>query len=263
VLGNAISVVIPVFDGERLLGEAIESVLTQSLPAAEVVVVDDGSTDGSAKVAESFGSPVRVLRKPHRGVAAARNLGVQESAGELIALQDADDLMKPDRLERQAAALGRASSPALSLGRAEVRGEDGFVAPSWLEWAYANSDRYTPATLIATRSALELVGPFDETLTRGSDTDWLLRALEAGLRPVLIEEDVIVRRFHGGNLSYGYEGYRRAMFGILRRRAARQRAGQRLPDDALPATLLFGVPDAVSDPAGVIHRPRSGGPASA
>jgi glycosyltransferase involved in cell wall biosynthesis len=241
VPATAISVVIPVFDGERLLAEAIESVLAQSLSAAEVVVVDDGSTDGSAKVGESFGPPVRVLRRPHRGVAAARNAAVEESDGELIAFQDADDLMKPDRLERQAAALGRASSPALTLGRAEVRGEDDFAPPSWLEWAYANSDRYTPATLIATRSAMELVGPFDETMRRGSDTDWLLRALEAGLRPVLMEEDVIVRRFHGGNLSYGYEGYRRAMFGILRRRAARQRTGGRLPPDALSATLLLGV----------------------
>jgi glycosyltransferase involved in cell wall biosynthesis len=241
VPASAISVVIPVFDGERLLAEAIESVLAQSLPADEVVVVDDGSTDGSAKVAESFGPPVRVLRRPHRGVAAARNAAVEESDGELIAFQDADDLMKPDRLERQVAALGRASSPALTLGRAEVRGEDDFAPPSWLEWAYANSDRYTPATLIATRSAMELVGPFDETMRRGSDTDWLLRALEAGLRPVLMEEDVIVRRFHGGNLSYGYEGYRRAMFGILRRRAARQRTGGRLPPDAPSATLLLGV----------------------
>jgi glycosyltransferase involved in cell wall biosynthesis len=254
-----ISVLIPVFDGERVLAEAIESVLAQTRPAAEVLVVDDGSTDGSAKVAESFGPPVRVLRRPHRGVAAARNAGVQECIGELMALQDADDLMKPDRLELQAAALGRASSPALTLGRAEVRGEDGFAAPSWLEHAYANSDRYTPATLTATRSAMELVGPFDETMRRGSDTDWLLRALEAGLRPVMLEQEVIVRRFHGGNLSYGYAGYRQAMFGILRRRAARQRAGGPLPADTVPATLLFGLPD----PAGISHGPRPDGPASA
>jgi glycosyltransferase involved in cell wall biosynthesis len=259
VPASAISVLIPVFDGERLLAEAIESVLVQSLPAAEVVVVDDGSSDGSATVAESFGPPVRVLRRPHRGAAAARNTGVEESVGELIAFQDADDLMKPDRLERQAAALGQASSPALTLGRAEVRGEDGFAAPPWLAHAYENSDRYTPASMIATRSALELVGPFDETMRRGSDTDWLLRALEAGVRPVLMEEDVIVRRFHGGNLSYGYEGYRQAMFGILRRRAARQRdAGRRLPADALSATLLLGVPD----PGGVSHEPPPDGPAS-
>ena len=250
---RAISVLIPVFDGERFLAEAIESVLAQSLPATEVVVVDDGSTDGSAQVAESFGPPVRVLGRPHRGVAAARNAGVAECAGELIALQDADDLMKPDRLELQAAALGSGSSPALTLGRAEVREEDGFAAPSWLAHASANSDYTPPATLLATRSAMELVGPFDETMRRGSDTDWLLRALEAGLRPLRLEEAVIVRRFHGGNLSYGYDGYRQAKFGILQRRAARQRTGGPLPPEALPATLLYGI----------THRSGPDGPASA
>jgi glycosyltransferase involved in cell wall biosynthesis len=241
VPSSAISVLIPVFNGERLLGEAIESVLAQSRLPTEVVVVDDGSTDGSAKVAESFGPPVRVLRRSRRGVAAARNAGVEESAGELVAFQDADDLMKPDRLERQAAAVGETSAPSLTLGRAEVRGEDGFAAPSWLAHAYANSDRYTPASLLATRSAMKLVGPFDETMRRGSDTDWLLRALEVGVRPVMLEEEVIVRRFHGGNLSYGYEGYRQAMFGILQRRAARQRTSGPLPADTPPATLLFGI----------------------
>ncbi len=250
---GAISVLMPVFNGERFLAQAIESVLSQSLPAVEVVVVDDGSTDESASVAESFGPPVRLVRRPHRGVASARNAGVRAAVGDLIALQDADDLMKPGRLERQAAALGDAGAPALTLGRAEVRAQDGVAAPAWLAHAYENSDRYTPASMMATRSALELVGPFDETMRRGSDTDWLLRALEAGVRPVMIEEEVIVRRFHGDNLSYGYDGYRQAMFGILRRRAARQRADGRLDADTPSATLLFGLN----------HRPPPDGPASA
>ena len=251
--------VIPVFDGERLLPEAIESALSQSLPPAEVVVVDDGSTDDGAKVAESFGTPMRVIRRPHRGVAAARNAGIAEARGDFIALLDADDLMKPGRLERQVGALGQATSPALTLGRAEVTGVGDYAPPPWLEWAYANSDRYTPASMTATRSAFELVGPYDETMRRGSDTDWLLRALEAGLRPVLIEEDVIVRRFHGDNLSYGYDGYRTAMFGLLRRRAARQRAHGPLPADSVPASLLLGVPDG----AELTHEPRPDESASA
>jgi glycosyltransferase involved in cell wall biosynthesis len=242
VVAASISVVIPVYDGERFLGEAIESVLAQSLPAAEVVVVDDGSSDRSAAVAEEFGPPVRVLRKPHRGVSAARNAGVAESGAELIAFLDADDRMKPDRLERQAAALAEAPAPAIALGREEVLSDPGLEPPPQLDEGRRYANPYTPMTLLAPRDAFDQVGPFDETMRMGQDTDWLLRALEAGFRPVLMEEALIVRRFHGGNLSYDWEGYRKAMWSILRRRAARQRAAGRPLAEGIPAGLLLGMP---------------------
>src|SRR4051795_5122495 len=140
----SIAVVIPVYNGERFLRDAIESVLAQSLPAAEVVVVDDGSSDRSAAVAEGFGPPVRVLRKPHRGVSAARNVGVEHSRSDLIAFLDADDRMKPDRLERQAAALAEAPAPAIALGREEVRSDPGLEPPPQLDEGRRHANPYTP-----------------------------------------------------------------------------------------------------------------------
>src|SRR4051812_3809183 len=191
----------------------MESVLAQSLPAAEVVVVDDGSSDRSAAVAEEFGPPVRVLRKPHRGVSAARNAGVAESGAELIAFLDADDRMKPDRLERQAAALAEAPAPAIALGREEGLSDPGLEPPPQLDEGRRYATPYTPMTLLAPRDAFDQVGPFDETMRMGQDTDWLLRALEAGFRPVLMEEALIVRRFHGGEPRYNGGGDPEAKWG--------------------------------------------------
>src|SRR4051812_50064999 len=104
----------PVFNGEPFIAEAIESVLAQSRPASELIVVDDGSTDGSAAVAARF-PEVKLIRTENRGPAAARNTGVAESIGEVITFLDADDVMKPERLERQAAALDEDPSVSLAL----------------------------------------------------------------------------------------------------------------------------------------------------
>ena len=98
-----ISVVIPVFNGERFLAEAIQSALSQTLSPCEILVIDDGSTDGSAYLAESFGPPVRVLRQENQGEAAARNRGIESAMGDWVAFLDCDDVWKPEKLSLQAA----------------------------------------------------------------------------------------------------------------------------------------------------------------
>ena len=99
-----VSVLIPCYNREGSLPAAIESASAQSAPPAEIVVVDDGSTDGSAAVAEGFGPPVRVVRQANGGAAAARNRGLAECRGEWVAFLDSDDIWAPDKLERQLAA---------------------------------------------------------------------------------------------------------------------------------------------------------------
>jgi glycosyltransferase involved in cell wall biosynthesis len=100
-----VSVVIPCYNGARFLRETLASVLAQTRPVLEVIVVDDGSTDESAAIAESFGSPVRVIRQPNQGEAVARNRGIDESKGEWVAFLDADDLWEPEKTARQLASL--------------------------------------------------------------------------------------------------------------------------------------------------------------
>jgi glycosyltransferase involved in cell wall biosynthesis len=228
----------PVFNGEGFLGGAIESVLGQTRPASELIVVDDGSTDDSAGVAARF-SEVKLIRTENRGPAAARNTGVAESTGELITFLDADDLMKADRLERQAAALEEDPSASFALGRGEVVTEPGVEPPRWLK---EEQQAYMQMSLFAARAVFELVGPFDEDLRLGDDTDWLLRAFEAGLRPALVPDPVIVRRYHGRNISTDPRAMREAQFKLLRRRMARRRAtGAREP--VVSETVILGLPD--------------------
>lgn len=99
-----ISVVIPCYNGARFLRETLESVRAQTYPVLEVLVVDDGSTDDSAAIAESYGGPVRVLRQRNQGESVARNRGLDEAQGAWVAFLDADDLWKPEKLEWQLAA---------------------------------------------------------------------------------------------------------------------------------------------------------------
>ena len=99
--GAKISVVIPCYNGGRFLGETLTSVMHQTYPAYEVLVIDDGSTDDSAAIAESYGPPVRVIRQPNRGESIARNRGIEEARGEWVAFLDADDLWSPTKLQQQ------------------------------------------------------------------------------------------------------------------------------------------------------------------
>src|SRR5690348_7411877 len=98
-----VSYVVPVYNGARYLAECLETVLTQTQAPAEVVVVDDGSTDASAEIAASFGAAVVCVHQEHRGHAAARNRGVEIATGELLAFVDADDVLTPEKTEIQRA----------------------------------------------------------------------------------------------------------------------------------------------------------------
>src|SRR4029078_12493665 len=103
--GSMISVIISVYNGAHFVAHAIRNALEQTLPPGEVIVVDDGSSDKSAEIAESFGDKVRVLRRRHGGSATALNSPPSLSRGDLVAFNDADDLWTPDKLAFQSRTL--------------------------------------------------------------------------------------------------------------------------------------------------------------
>jgi glycosyltransferase involved in cell wall biosynthesis len=200
-----ISVVIPVHNCARYLGEAIESVLTQGGPAdVEVIVVDDGSTDDSAAVARSYGPRVTCHSEPEsRGPGAARNRGVAMARGEFVAFLDADDVWSASKLTRQLAVMRAKPRADLSFGAVrhfispELDPETAarFHCPDELQRGYVAS------AMLARRDAFDRVGPIREDLRVGELIDWMARARDCGLREVLLPEEVVRRRIHGANLS--------------------------------------------------------------
>lgn len=124
---DRVTVVIPCYNVARFVRATLASVLTQTHPVFEVIVVDDGSTDETASVAESFGAPVRVIRQANARVSAARNRGLDEATGDYIALLDGDDVWAPEKIARQLAYLGaHADAGAVGCNLAVVL-EDGRI----------------------------------------------------------------------------------------------------------------------------------------
>lgn len=198
-----VSVVIPAYQAERFLAESIESVLAQDLAPFEVLVVDDGSTDRTAVIAESFGAPVRTLRHTtNRGEAAARNTGLAHTTGAAVAMHDADDRMLPHRLRAQAEHL-LAGGPTTGcvLGRVRSFTDDGSPLPPWAFDADGAPDPFGSSLVLAWRITYDRVGRYDERFVTGTDSDWLLRVREAGLAVGLIDEELTERRWHDANAS--------------------------------------------------------------
>jgi len=205
-----VSVVIPACNAAPFLAEALQSVLAQGLADAEVVVVDDGSTDGTAAVARGFGRGVRVLSQPRSGSGRARNLGLAETSGELVAFLDADDVWTPDKLARQLPlleedpGLGLVFSDMVAFGEPGVagrryfreRGFSGSCTPS----AIFLHDMISTPTVVLRRACLRETGPFDPGLPIGQDTDlWLRIALS--YRFAAVDAPLVRRRFHPGNTT--------------------------------------------------------------
>jgi glycosyltransferase involved in cell wall biosynthesis len=204
-----ISCIIPVFNGERYLGEAIDSILAQTYEPLEIIVVDDGSTDGSARVADAFGGAIRRVAQSNQGHAAARNLGLQHARGPLIAFQDADDLWHPQRLERQMNLLQQHPEAGGCVTHVRNFSHD-LTQP---ETETRQGDRraqgvpgFTLPCLLAHRWAFDRVGVFDVSLGHCDDTDWFLRARAADVEIRVLAEVLCFRRIHEANRSHTNAG---------------------------------------------------------
>jgi glycosyltransferase involved in cell wall biosynthesis len=197
-----LSVIIPCFNGARLLPEAVASVLAQRYEPLEILVIDDGSTDATPQVAAGLGPAVRYLRQENRGPSAARNLGLGQARGEIVALLDADDLWPEGKLDLQVGRL--IDDPALDLvnGRARYVALQGGRIP---DLRFEGPDRTLAGiyngTAVYRRRAFDLVGPFDEELRYSEDHDWFLRAREAGLKMVVLAEVTLLYRMHDSNMT--------------------------------------------------------------
>lgn len=198
-----ISVIIPVYNGDRYLAQTIESVLAQTYSPIEIILVDDGSTDGSAEIAKSY-SEVDYIYQSNQGVSVARNNGIAAAKGEFIAFIDADDLWISDKLSVQIDLL--VNNPHFAGNMVQYRNflELGINPPNGLGKDFFDKIHigYIPSTLVVRKTVFQKIGLFNFNYRYHEDFDWFVRVKDAGLSMPVIDKVLVNKRYHDINLSY-------------------------------------------------------------
>lgn len=186
---HSISVVIPCHNGRETISRALRSVFSQTIPPAEIIVVDDGSTDGSAHLVSTAFPNVTLIQQPQRGAAAARNAGMQRAMGEYIAFLDADDVWFPYKSEAQLPVLrssprvGLVCGPTIWATNSQSCTIPRTIRPGWYTRPTAaifGNTRIRTSAVLMRRSLIELVGLMDEAMRLSQDIDYFLRIAAAG-----------------------------------------------------------------------------------
>ncbi len=215
-----ISVIIPAYNAEAYLAEAIESVLRQGHPDLEVLVVNDGSTDRTADILAGFGDRITVVTQENGGLSNARNVGIAHATGDVIGFLDADDVWPDDHVSAQL--------PFLLDGAYDyVRGHVQYVRELGTPQEERSEPFYFPALVGAclyTASLVRRVGPFDGAVSHGEDADWHARIEELGGREKRLPRVALLYRRHTHNITNDIGAARAGIFGFVRNRLKRKRA---------------------------------------
>lgn len=225
--GNfTVSVIIPAFNAEKYIDETLQSVLAQTSPPSEIIVVDDGSTDGTREAVSKFDG-VRYVYQQNAGVAKALNLGCQLATSHHIAFVSADDVWQPDKLQRQRERL-------IDRPHALVFGHMlNFISPDLTPSEALNiacpkdpMPAYSAGTLLTRLDTFHQIGPFNEEFEVGEFVDWFGRAKDLQIEVVMIDTVVSLRRLHKSNHSKtvlkSQKSYAPVLKAILDRRRAKE-----------------------------------------
>lgn len=205
-----ISVIIPNYNYERYLREAVDSALRQTYDNVEIIVVDDGSADGSREIIESYGGRINALYQENQGVSAARNNGAARGSGEYIAFLDADDIWKPDKLTRQFARFEEDNQVGLThcsmtlidptgiIVGEKTEGQEGNVAEEFLLFERGVVIG-AASTGVVSRKAFDSVGGFDVRFSTAADWDFCYR-IATKFKIAFVDEPLALYRVHGSNM---------------------------------------------------------------
>lgn len=225
------SVLIPTWNREEYLGEAIESVLCQTYQDFEIIVVDDGSTDGTAKLVKQY-ERVRYVWQPHGGISVARNRALAEARGDLIAWLDSDDLYVPDKLEKQAAYLDANSACdilfCLPQAFSKISDERMTVRQRWMTDREKEPLRTCLAGACIRKYLYDRFGGYNTRYLYLEDSEWLARVRLGGVDlGHCLEEYLYLRRVHDGQITFSHDMVNKrqmmAMYADVIRRNGRNR----------------------------------------
>lgn len=224
-----LSVVIPCHNNARYLGEAIQSVLAQNRLPVQIIVVDDGSTDETERVARSF-SQIEYSKQAQSGAAAARNRGVEQARGEWLAFLDADDLWTTGKIERQMKVFEvlENDEPTMVFGHVQQFFSDDLDDATRAKTRLADEflPAYVPGAMLMRREDFLRVGTFGTTWEIGEFLDWYGRAVEIGFRSHVLPEIVLRRRIHATNQGMTKRDCQRDYVRILKAALDRRRQTQ-------------------------------------
>jgi len=191
---SGLSVIMAVYNGEKFLEEALESILNQTRPSDEIIVIDDGSTDATPSILKNYTGKIVCLAQSNQGVWAARNHAVQKASGSFYSFMDADDISEPDRFARQMKALE--SEPGLDMvfgHMVQFKDSPGARAVSEPQPARA------PGSLTVRREAFHRAGFFETRWKTAGFLHWCMTCDMQGLTYKMLPEVVLRRRIHGEN----------------------------------------------------------------
>ena len=246
-----VSVIVPVFNAAAFLAATIGSVFRQRHNRLEVIVVDDGSTDGSSAIATEWGERIRYVRQPNAGPPSARNRGLRLATGQFITFIDADDLWPDDRLETQLRLFASHPDVDIVAGRFQwVRAVESGDSPAHLAPIAEPRNPLSLGTGLFRRRVFETVGEMDETLWCSDDVDWYLRARELGI-PMLLHDDVVLwYRRHESNITNDQERGRAFYLTAIKKSLDRRRMSNADVATPLPSWSDFTNPV----PSHSVHR---------
>ena len=197
-----VSVIIPTHNGEQYLAEAIESILKQSYPNYEILVLDNGSRDQTERIAKSF-PQVSYSYSEIPSAAAARSHGVSLARGEYISFLDQDDVWAPHKLSKQVEFLQSNPQYGAVIGLQQMYLQPGNSKPHWLKQIFLEQPQiaYLPSALMVHRTTFSKTENFNTALPLASDVAWFFKAYHLGIPIGILEEVVVHRRIHSDNMS--------------------------------------------------------------
>lgn len=239
----SISVVVPAYNAERHIAETLEAILAQTHAPDEVIVVDDGSSDGTPAELRRFGNAIRVVRQVNRGAGGAHNTGFGQARGDFVARCDADDIWEPCKLERQLDALRTHPEIDIAFSGARVFGlangpygespGEGVLDSGRFWRTLYRANLVCASSIIMRRRLFDALGPFEASLVC-EDYEFLLRAVAAGATFYHDPGELVRYRRHGSQVTHDRLRMTRATYLVHRR-------GALAPDDQrLVATVLAG-----------------------
>lgn len=225
-----VSAVLIVRNGERFLGRALDSVRAQTYRPFEIIVVDGGSTDGTAALSRARGD-VRLVVQQGTGIAEAYNTGIEAAQGEFLAFLSYDDLWVPEKLALQVSFLQAHPEVRYTVGMLQYFLEPGCelprgLRPQLLERAHVGR---VMETLVARRALFEEVGGFDPALRIANDVDWFARVQDLGVPGAVLPQLLLHKRMHNANTSSNEAVNTAELLAVLGRSLGRRRNLRRSP----------------------------------